>query len=630
MHSTFMGLEIGKRGILAHQTSLKTTGHNLANLNTEGYSRQRVKLSTVEPLYDASLERVNVPGQLGQGPKIQQVERIFDILHENQILSTADDFGYWQTREFYIRKLEMIYAEPNETSVRTYMDAFWTSWQDLAGSPESLAQRNIVIENGKALAEAINHRYNSLYEQRVLLNDAVKVTVNDINKKAEQIAMLNNRIVLSKAVGDDPNDLMDRRDLLVDQLAELVPLTVEHRDTDEFLVHIHGRTLVQGELVKPLTMSEIPDDPGMMKVDWVEEDELKDYLGKSGKLYSLIELRDVDIKDEIKKIDTMTINFSDMVNGLHREGVGRGGSTGLDFFTQLPIIEDVNGNYDSNGDGEFDQTYLFRITGTESLSPTQPVGLEGTLTFDGAEGPVEVPYYASDTVEKIVERINYANSNVVARLDSQGRLSLKGTMDTSGQYKDFVIRHVEDSGQFLVGYAGLLQASGADGAYDYDQINAGQAALRLNEGVTYAVSPLANPAAWISVNSRVAADANMVAATMRLVTNEAAIGDNRMALAIADLRYEKVMVDRLTSLDDFFADNAALVGVKGSNAQASYLDFDARMKNLNDIKQSISGVNINEEFADLVRFQHGFAASARFVTEIDKMLETIIKLGFNG
>lgn len=624
MHSTFMGLEIGKRGIIAHQTSLNTTGHNVANLNTEGYSRQRVRLSTVDPLYQPSLERVNTPGQLGQGPQVAQVERIFDILHENQLLSTTDDFAYWKTRDFYVRKLEMIYAEPNETSVRNYMDAFWTSWQDLASSPESLGQRNIVIERGKALAESINHRYANLHEQRVLLNDHVKVTVAEINKKSEQIAALNNRIAMSRAVGDNPNDLLDRRDYIVGELAELVPLTVEHRDTDEFQVHVYGRTLVQGDLVKPLTMREIAGDPGMMAVDWVEQDQLRDYQGKTGTLFALLELRDVDLKHEIQKIDTMTINFSDMVNGLHKTGVGRGGTTGLDFFVQLPIIEDVNGNYDSNGDGQYNRTYLFRMTGTEDLNPTQPIGLEGTMVFDGSQGRVEVPYYPSDTVENIVERINYSNANVVARLDSQGRLSLKGTMDPTGVNPDFVIRHVEDSGQFLVGYAGILQQPGADGAYDYDQINAGQAALRLDQGATYAITPLSNPAAWISVNSRVAADANMVAATMRLATGEAAVGDNRMALAIADLRYEKVMVDRLTSLDDFFADNAALVGVKGSNAQASFLDFEARMKNLNDIKQSISGVNINEEFSDLVRFQHGFSASARFVTEIDKMLDTII------
>ncbi|MGL4525224.1 MAG: flagellar hook-associated protein FlgK [Spirochaetia bacterium] len=624
MHSTFMGLEIGKRGIHAHQTSLNTTGHNVANLNTPGYSRQRVKLSTVDPLYQPSLERVNTPGQLGQGPQVSQVERIFDILHENQILSTSDDFGYWETREFYTRKLEMIYAEPNETSVRSYMDAFWSSWQDLSANPESLANRSIVIERGKALAESINHRFNSLHEQRVLLNDAVKVTVNDINKKIEQIAAMNNRISMVRAVGDEPNDLLDRRDKLVNEVANLVPITVEHRDTDEFQLHVYGRTLVQGDQVKSLTLVEIEGDPGMMAVEWQEGNLLRDYLGKTGKLFGLLELRDIDVKHEIQKLDTMTINFSDMVNSLHRQGVGRGGSTGIDFFTQLPIIEDVNGNYDSNADGQYDQTYLFRLTGNQTLSPTQPVGIEGVMTFDGPQGQVQVPYYPADTVENIVERINYANTNVVARLDSQGRLSLKGTMDPTGQYRDFVIRYAADSGQFLVGYAGLLQQAGAEGAYNYDQINAAQVALQLGQGSTYSITPLANPAAWLDVNSQIKTDANMIAATKRLPTGEAAIGDSGIALAIADLRYEKVMVDRLTSMDDFFADSAALIGVKGSNAQASFLDFQARMKNLEDIKQSISGVNINEEFADLVRFQHGFSASARFITEVDKMLDTII------
>lgn len=631
MHSTFMGVELGKRGVFAHQTLLNTTGHNISNLNTEGYSRQRVKLGTMDPLYAPAFNRVETKGQLGQGPLTARVERVFDNLHERQVLSASDDLGYWKSRDQYIEKLEIIYNEPNETSVRSFMDKFWSSWQDLADSPESLSSRAVVAQNGKALSQAVNHRYAALDEQRKLLNDEIKITVRDINVKTQGIADLNNQIAMSRALGDEPNDLLDKRDLLVSELAHLVPLSATDRDTDEFQVHVDGHILVQGSIAHPLSTLADPDNESLALVKWGKEDAphkndpaYDDVLVSGGKLGALMELRDKDVKEEINKLDAMAIHFADMVNDLHRQGFGKNGENGLDFFVQLPIIENVAGNYDRDSDGAFDHTYLFRLSGANKLEANQQVGLEGTITLSGAQGNIEVPYYAADTVGDIVSRINYSGSEVMARLDSQGRLSLKGSLSSTGGEPDFVVRHVEDSGQFLVGYAGLLTQSGADGAYDYAQPDAGEAALRTADGASYATAPLRHPSAWLAVNERIAADLNYIAATMATPNGEAAVGDGRMAIAIADLRHEKVMIDRLSSLDDFFADSAAVIGAKGREAEDTHLAYQAIYQNLKDIKESISGVNINEEFADMVKFQHGFSASARFITVCDEMLDTII------
>ncbi|NIZ47015.1 flagellar hook-associated protein FlgK [Entomospira nematocerorum] len=633
MHSTFMGLEMGKRGVFAHQTAIHTTGNNLANLNTEGYSRQRVRIGTVDPLYDPGLARVHTPGQLGQGPSTERIERVFDMLHENQVISTSDDLGYWQTRDFYINKLELIYNEPNDVSVRTYMDRFWNSWQDVAENPESLAARTQVVHNGKALSESINHRHTALQEQRVLLNDDIKVTVAEINQKTETIAKLNVQIARVQAMGDEPNDLMDKRDLLVRELAQLVPISVHHQDNDEFRINIEGRVLVQGELSHPLSVVANPSDGNLAQVRWGvadaphQRDSYHDlYIAQGGKLSALIELRDHDVMDEIRKLDAMTVHLVDVVNDLHRQGAGISGLGGVDFFRQNVYVENSTGSIDTTGDGNLDSTYLFRITGANSLNEQQQVGLSGELTLSASNGAlITVSYSANDTVGDIISRINYSGADIVARLDAQGNLALKGSLSSNGDTPDFVIRHIEDSGQFLVGYAGLLNASGAEGAFDYQNPDAVNAQLRVTQGVSFQTTPLQRPAAWIAVNEAIVSDANHVAAARPLLgSGEVAIGDNTMALAISQIRHEKVMIDRLTSMDDFFADSAALIGIKGSEAQETHQAFSTIYKNLDDIRQSISGVNEAEEFMNLVKFQHGFAASARFISVVDQMLDTIV------
>lgn len=634
MHSTFMGLEMGKRGIFVHQTALQTTGHNISNLNTPGYSRQRVRIDAIEPLYDPGLARVHVPGQLGQGPMTSRVERVFDILHENQILSSSDDLGYWQTRDVYISKLEMIYNEPNDVNIRTFMDRFWNSWQDVAENPENLAGRVQVIQNGLGLSQSINHRHAALQEQRVLLNDDIKNTVAEINQKTQNIADLNIQIARIQAIGDEPNDLLDRRSRIIRELAVLVPVSVDYYDVNEFKVHVGGRILVQGELAHPLSVVDDADNDGLVAVHWGldrsphERDSYHDkYNAVGGKLSALIELRDIDVRDELRKLDSITVHFIDVVNQLHSEGAGLNGMSGTDFFRHHNYIENAVGSVDTNGDGQLDSSYIFRVSGSNQLNGQQQVGLTGEirLSSNNTEGFVSILYYPNDTVEDIISRINYSEADVVARLDANGRLSLKGSLLNDSTMPDFVIRYVEDSGQFLVGYAGLLNASGDQGAYTYQDPNAVENQLRLEEGATFQVTPLTRPAAWIAVHDLVVRDVNYIAAAKPLVgSGEVAVGNSSNALAISNLRHEKIMVDRLTSLDDFFADSAALIGAKGSYAEESRMAFTAISKNLDDMRESISGVNINEEFSDLVKFQHGFTASARFVNVVDQMLDTII------
>ena len=618
MGSTFSGIELGKRSIMAHTDVITTAGHNISNANTEGYSRQRVQLKEFDPLYRPDLERPERPGMIGQGIDVQSVERVRDEMLDNRITESQHSESYWETRSNYYTMIEQIYNEPDDVSIRSNMDKFWQSWQELSVHPESQAARQAVVSRGDSLVDSITSKWENLMGVGNLLNSDIEATVRQVNDFANQIAAINGEIVRSRAMGDNPNDLLDRRDLLVDKLSKLANITTDRRDSDEFMVHLDGNILVQGNIARNFSLETVLDNNGYDKLVWSDTGD--DAYVSGGKLGALIELRDSDIRSEIQSLNTMTMNFADLVNDVHRNAYGANNVTGLDFFTQRSFVENVNGNFDRDGDGQLDHSYIFRFTGTTKLNPQEQIGLEGVMTLSGPDGNVKVAYHPTDTVEAVINRINDANGEVKAYLDRNNNLVLKGTTAQAIENPDFVIRHVEDSGFFLTGYSGILGASGEAGAYDYAQADAVNA---LN-GAQFAVSPVNNPAGYIQINRAIKNDVLSVAAAFRDNSGNINNGDGRAAVEIAAIRNTKVMIGHERTLDDYFADSVTNVGLKGEQAETNLNSHTAMMNDLRNLRDSISGVNIDEELADIIKFQHGYNAAAKFVTVWDSLLDTVI------
>ncbi|GHV67335.1 flagellar hook protein FlgK [Spirochaetia bacterium] len=631
MTSTFMGLEIGKRAVVAHQTAINTTGHNLSNRNTEGYSRQRVEFSPFEPIYLPGLNREETPGQLGQGAVVSRIERIRDQLLDRRIVAQAGGEGYWTARDPYIRNLENITKEVGANSVRPKLDEFWNAWQELSMYPADTAPRTAVVERANTLLGGIRDDFLQLRSLQDMADGDVKLTVDRINDLSKQIAGLNSEIQRIKAQGDNPNDLYDRRDLLVDRLSSLISVTVDTRDPDEFMVHTGGHVFVQGSIGRQFDLRR-SNDEGFAQVFWADMGtplEIPQGITDNehtGKLGALLELRDHTIATEIQSLDTLAMNFIDLVNEVHRGAYGLNGSTGNDFFVERAFVTNVNGNYDRDGDGEYDTSYIFRINGVNELEARAQVGLSGTITLSAAGGTVDVPYYPTDTVADIITRMNNSGAEVTARLNRDGHLSFRGTpnekRDPALDNPDFVIRHIEDSGRFLEGYAGVLNASGPDGAYDWAQSDA-VAALR-GDTTDIAVAPVAHPSGWIEVNPAILRDNNSVAAGFGENGRPANPGNGEAALAIASIRNTSVMVGKLRTFDDFFADAVARIGELGKESNKNLETQNLVMKELKEMRESVSGVNMDEELSDLLRYQQGYAAAARFITTVNSLLDTLI------
>ena len=626
MSSSFAAIELGKRSLMTHSQAIHTSGHNISNADTEGYSRQRVEVKTFDPLYRPDLSRAETPGQIGQGSTVESINRVRDEMLDQRIVAQSNQESYWDTRSHYYTMIEQVYNEPDEVSVRTTMDKFWESWQELSLNPESTANRQAVVTRGQSLINSIRNRDAALTGIGNLLNSDIETNVKQLNDYANQIAKLNTEIVRSRAMGDNPNDLLDRRDAVVEKLSKIANITTDQRDPDEFMVHIEGKVLVQGNVARNFEVAPVLDNYGYSQVIWQDTKELA--VVKGGSLGALIELRDVDVRHEIQSLNTMTMNFADLVNDVHRNAVGANNVTGLDFFIQRPFVENTVGNYDSNGDGIEDKSYIFRLTGTNNLNPQEQVGIEGVMTLSGPTGNVNVAYYPTDTVEDVINRINDSNGEVKAYLDRNSNLVLKATTAEDIYNPDFVIRHVEDSGHFLAGYSGILAAQGEQGAFDYNQPDAVNALVGVGtqapKTAQFAVSPVENPSTYVQINESITNDVMNVATAFADHSETALNGDGRAAVEIAAIRNTKVMIGHERTFDDYFADSVTHVGLMGEQAETNLLSQNAVMDDLRSLRDSISGVNIDEELADIMKFQHGYNAAAKFVTVIDSMLDTVI------
>jgi flagellar hook-associated protein 1 FlgK len=411
-------------------------------------------------------------------------------------------------------------------------------------------------------------------------------------------------------------------------------ITVSGRDPDEFIVYLGTVHLIQGSHAERIDLRENANNRGFSDLYWEGSPEPARI--QTGEIASLLELRDVELDRQLRDLNTLAANLTDQINEIHRDGFDLNNNTNLDFFKTLPITANANGDFDRNNDGTPEMTALFKVAGRNTLNIDAEIGIAGTMTFAANQpggAPITVAYVPQDTVRDVIRKINQSQSEVTAYLNHNGQLGLKATLaENKTAHMDFVLRHVEDSGDFLVNYAGLLNQSGAAGAYDWQ--TAGQAGQFQTYAKNISVTPMYDPASWMSVSDAVRIDVRSIAAargTDRDGTGDANVpngpGDGSNALLMAELRNKKTMVGMNETYNDFYTAVIAKTGVTAEQAEIQTKTADTLVEQLKGLRQSLSGVNLDEEMANLIMFQHAYNASARFVSIQDRMLETIIRMG---
>lgn len=321
-------MSVATRSLLTQQKAIDVTGQNIANVNTPGYSRQRVVMETSAPI-------AFTPGQMGTGVKAAEIQRIYDRFVGGQINAETQSLGRWEAREGALQRAELVFNDADGAGLSQAMSDFWNAWQDLANNPSGYPERSALLSKGDTLARAFNTMAGNLVQIQQDYDANIRGTVEQINMLSGQIADLNDKISQVEVAGQNSNDYRDQRDQLLVQLAERIDIRTYEDNFGRVSVQLaDGRPLVDGSLQWDL--GTVTNAAGHADVVWTNRDgTAADITGtiQGGQLKGWLEVRDGDVQGYLDRLNALAAGIMNEVNALHRSGFG----TTLDPLTGNPV-----------------------------------------------------------------------------------------------------------------------------------------------------------------------------------------------------------------------------------------------------------------------------------------------------
>lgn len=389
--STFGGLNTAFSGLSAANQGLNVTGQNIANVGTDGYTRQRIETSSVAAPNRTGL--FTTPPTPGNGVSVNTIARLGDVFAENRVLSTAADAGYTYVRADAMTDLELSLNEPGPNGVSKALQAFWSSWQDLSNSMEQSAPASVLLAEANTLTKLVNLGYTALEDQWADHRGRLDSMATDLNAAASQLGELNAQIRKTLNSGGTANELLDQRNLLATEIADLAGGTVSTRPDGMVDVYIGGNAIVQGDQVYKVnaagarSLEGAATDPARLEWDDRAITAISLTGGQMAGTVSILAAADTSgtggaIAEAAASYNAFATKLGNDVNTLHRQGATGGGTTGLDFFSftaGLPAAKaisvlptDVSGIAAANpGAGDYDGSHARKISliGTGNGSP---------------------------------------------------------------------------------------------------------------------------------------------------------------------------------------------------------------------------------------------------------------------
>ena len=340
MPSTFFGLEIGTRALQSSQVALDVIGNNTSNINTPGYSRQVVALDETDP-YTQPDSNPTRPGQLGTGVTVASINRVRDEFIDKRVWdANAQQAGVASLKDT-LGQVEAAYNEPSDTGIGQQITKLFNSFSDLSANPESAAIRATVRNQAESLVSAFHSVNKTLSGITPELASKINGAVDTVNNIAGQIAALNKEIGLSVAAGQQPNDLLDKRGQLVDQLSGYVDVQViDQKNTDtgqpngKININVGGYALVQDNTANTLPKT-IMNDHNTLGLTTPTGDAIP---LRGGQLYGLVKATAL-IQGYQSDLDTLAYNVVSATNQLHQSGYGLDGTTNNPFFAPLTVAD---------------------------------------------------------------------------------------------------------------------------------------------------------------------------------------------------------------------------------------------------------------------------------------------------
>jgi flagellar hook-associated protein 1 FlgK len=630
-------------GLLAAQRSLAVTSQNIANVNTDGYSRQRVNLETRDP------ENLGF-GFIGTGVTIAGIQRVYDDFNTQQLRLATSSSSQADKFHGLASQVDDLLGSTT-TGVMPAVQDFFNALHDLSNDPGSQVNRQVLLTQANNLAEQF-HYYSQQFDQmRRSANSELSATVDEVNSIASSIADMNRRITEVGITGGAPNDLLDKRDEMIRQLAERVGVTTTTQEDGSVNVFVgNGQALVVGTEARRLTTTTNLYDPGRLEVayDVRPPIQISEQL-TGGKVGGILAFRTQVLDPAQNALGQLAIGVASTVNAQHALGMDLNGDLGGDFFEPVdssldpPTVQVLGSSLNAgqppaqlgavisdaaaltasdyrlerNGSGYS----LVRLSDSKTFAlsgfPAGPVTVDGvTLSLDA--GAIAV----GDSF--LIQPSRAGATAFGVAINDASRIAAAGPLRASAALANVGTGEIGEAVLFdrtaYTGQAYTVEAvdSDSDGAVDaYNVLDAASNVVTTGAYVSGA------DIAFDGIRVQLSGEPG-VGDRFTVQPNLNGTADNRNALALAGLQTRALLGNGTATYEEMYGRLVGDVGNKTGQAQVTLDVQNSLLSRAQQTREAVSGVNLDEEAANILKFQQAYQAAAQLIATANTLFETLI------
>jgi len=645
-------LSIGKSGLLAAQTGLATTGHNITNANVTGYNRQVTVQSTTQPIQTGE-------GFIGTGTEVAQIKRVYDDFLNRQLLGAQTNQAQLDTYFNQVSQIDNLLADTT-VGLGPALQGFFTGVQNANSNPQSTAARQAMLSAAESLASRFNGLSSRMKELNEGVNSGVTASVNEINSFARRIAEMNNTIAgLSVDPSALPNDLMDQRDALIAEMNKQIQVTVRPAENNMLNVSFGtGQPLVIGNRSQELATAPSTFDPERIVVGYRTQggtfSQLPDSVLTGGQLGGLIDFRNSGLDVANANLGKIAAGLADAFNDQHKLGIDLDGNLGGNFFKDIhayvgydtrnspsstvkidAVVVDAakltTSDYDINYNGtDFIVTRASDgVTTTIAPYPqTQPQVIDGVaFSITGAAGGPDHflvrPTYnaAQDFGVELKDRNKIALGAPVSTSVPTANTGT-GKISAGAVNSNYLLPGNQLTAPVTLTYnSATNQLSGFPSAVDVT-VNGSTTTYAAGVPVPYtAGAKMTFQGIEIEITGNPANNDKFT------ISPGSGVGDARNGVLLAGLQAKNILDDGHATFQASYAQMVNFVGNKTREVQIAGAAADTTVQQAQAARDSVSGVNLDEEASNLLRYQQAYQASGKVIQVASELFDTLLSLG---